>query len=52
MESAKKIIVELDGRAVYATRNYNRARQVAWRLIYANKDREVIVHNMGIIWGI
>ena len=50
--SFKKIIVELDGRAVYATRSYERARQVAWRLIYANKSKEVIVQHMGIIFGI
>ena len=52
MISRKKIIVELEGRAVYATRNYERARQVAWRLIYANPHEEVMVHIMGIIMGI
>lgn len=47
--SNKKIIVELDGRAVYATRNYERARKVAWRLIYANPRKEVIVQFLGLI---
>lgn len=52
MISAKKFIVELEGRAVYATRDYERARKVAWRLIYANPQKEVIVHLFGIIVGI
>lgn len=48
----RKIIVELDGRAVYCTKSYKRARQVAWKIIRMNKDKEVIVHHMGIIFGI
>ena len=52
MMSTRKIIVELDGRAVYCTKNYERARQVAWKLIHMNKDKEVIVQHMEIIYGI
>lgn len=52
MESIRKIIVELDGRAVYCTKSYKRARQVAWKLIRMNKGKEVIVQHMGIICGI
>lgn len=54
--SKKKYIVELEGRPVYASRNYKRVRQVAWRMIhmYSKQDKylEVIVHYMGIIVGI
>lgn len=52
MISSKKFIVELDGRAVYATRNYKQARKVAWRVIYANPYGEVIVHLSEIICSI
>lgn len=52
MNSIKKIIVELDGRAVYATKNYKSARKVAWKLIHKNPKKEVIVHLDGIIMGI
>lgn len=52
MISANKYIVELDGRAVYASRDYERARKVAWRVIYANPRKEVIVHFYGFMCGI
>lgn len=54
MISAKKIIVELDGRAVYSSKSYKNARRVAWRLIHtpANRYKEVIVQLFGIIIGI
>lgn len=54
MISAKKIIVEIDGRAVYSSKSYKNARKVAWRLIHtpANRYKEVIVQNFGIIMGI
>lgn len=52
MKSFKKYIVEMEGRAVYATKSYSRARQVAWRLIARNKECEIIVHHFGIICGI
>lgn len=52
MKSLRKFIVEMDGRAVFSTKNYAIARKVAWRLIYRNKYREIIVHVDGIIVGI
>lgn len=52
MISRKKFIVEMEGRAVYATKSYSRARHVAWRLIARNKECEVIVHLFGILCGI
>lgn len=52
MKSMKKFIVEMEGRAVYASRSYEKARRVAWNLIRCNKDCEVIVHLGGIICGI
>lgn len=50
MKSFKKFIVELEGRAVYASKSYDNARRVAWKIIYRN-DRycEVLVHLYGII---
>lgn len=52
MKSFKKFIVEMEGRAVYASKSYENARRVAWKLIRNNKDCEVIVHLYGIICGI
>lgn len=52
MISMKKYIIEMDGRAVYATCSYENARRVAWRLIYKNRVCEIIVHLYGIIVGI
>ena len=52
MKSWKKYIIELEGRCVYATRNYERVRQVAWLLIHYNPQKEVIVHLGGLIVGI
>lgn len=52
MISFRKFIVELEGRAVYASISYENARRVAWRLIYRNHYCEVIVHLGGIIVGI
>lgn len=52
MKSMKKFIVEMEGRAVYASRSYENVRRVAWKLIRCNKDSEVIVHLSGIICGI
>ena len=52
MMSKKKFIVEMDGRAVYATKSYSRACNVAWQLIYRNPYCEIIVHLYGIICGI
>lgn len=52
MKSFKKYIVELEGRAVYASKTYDNARRVAWRLINRNKGCEVIVHLYGFIVGI
>ena len=54
MISDKKIIVELDGRAVYSSKSYKNARRVAWRLIHTptNRYKEVIVQQFGIIIGI
>lgn len=52
MKSSKKFIVEMEGRAVYATKSYTRASQVAWLLIARNKDCEVLVHLGGIICSI
>lgn len=52
MKSFKKFIVEMEGRAVYSTKSYTRARKVAWRLIARNKECEVFVHLGGIICGI
>lgn len=52
MKSWKKFIIEMEGRAVYSTRSYSHARQVAWRLIARNKECEIIVQLGGIICGI
>lgn len=52
MKSGKKFIVELEGRAVYASKSYDNARRIAWRLINCNRNCEVIVHLYGIIVGI
>lgn len=52
MKSFKKFIVELDGRAVYASKSFEDARRVAWRLIYRNRYCEVIVQLGDIICGI
>lgn len=52
MESWKKFIVEMEGRAVYSTKSESRARQVALRLIARNKDCEIFIHLGGIICGI
>ncbi len=52
MKSGKKFIVELEGRAVYASKSYDHARRVAWSLINRNPYCEVIVHLYGIIVGI
>lgn len=52
MISKKKFIVEMEGKAVYATKSYSRARKVAWNLIARNKECEIIVHLFGIICGI
>lgn len=52
MRSSKKFIVEMEGRAVYASKSYKNARRVAWQLIYHNRYCEVIVHLDGIICGI
>lgn len=52
MKSFRKFIVEMEGRAVFATKSYDVARRVAWRLIHKNKDCEIIVHIYGIIVGI
>ena len=52
MKSYRKFIVEMEGRAVYASKSYDNVRRVALRLINRNKDCEVIVHLYGIIVGI
>lgn len=52
MISFRKFIVELDGRAVYASKSYKNAQRVAWQIIYRNPCREVIVHLGDIICGI
>lgn len=52
MKSFKKFIVEMEGRTVYASKSYENARRVAWKLIRCNKYCEVIVHLGGIICGI
>lgn len=52
MKSLRKYIVELDGRCVYASKNYDRVRDIAWKLIRLNPKKEVIVHIDGIICGI
>lgn len=52
MKSYRKFIIELEGRAVYASRSYESTRKVAWRIIKANPCGEVIVHLFGIIVGI
>lgn len=52
MKSFRKFIVELDGRAVYASKSYENARRAAWRIIYRNNYCEVMVHLYGIIVGI
>lgn len=52
MKSYKKFIVEMEGRAVYASKSYDNARRVAWKLINRNPYCEVIVQLYGIIVGI
>lgn len=52
MKSKNKFIVEMDGRAVYASKNYDRVKEVAWHLIKKNPYVEIIVHFDGIIVGI
>ena len=52
MKSCKKIIVEMEGVAVYASKSYENARKVAWKLIRKNPFKEIIVHINGIIMGI
>lgn len=52
MVSYKKFIVEMESRAVYSSKSYDRARQVAWQLIARNRMCEIIVHLGGIICGI
>lgn len=52
MISNRKFIVEMDGVAVYSTKNYECARRVAWRLIRLNKWKEIIVQIGGLIVGI
>lgn len=52
MKSHKKFIVEMEGRAVYSSKNYEHARRVAWNLIHRNKYSEIIVHLCGLIVGI
>ena len=52
MKSGKKFIVEFEGRAVYASKSYDHARRVAWRIINRKHHCEVIVHLYGIIVGI
>lgn len=52
MKSVRKFIVEMEGRAVYATKSYSRARHVALRLIARNPYCEIFVHLYGIICGI
>lgn len=52
MISYRKFIIEMDGRNVYSTKSYDRARQVAWQLIARNNMCEIIVHLGGIICGI
>lgn len=47
-----KYIVEMEGRAVYASKNYTNVRRVAWRMIHADPHKEVIVQLMGFIVGI
>ena len=52
MKSSKKFIVEMEGRAVYASRSYENVRRVAWKLIHRNMGCEVIVHLNDFICGI
>lgn len=52
MKSNRKYLVEMDGRSVFATKNYKHARRVAWRLIHRNPFVEVIVQLGWIIVGI
>ena len=52
MKSWKKFIVEMEGRAVFATKDYSQARRVALRLIARNKECEIFIHLGGIICGI
>lgn len=52
MKSLKKFIVEIDGRAVYASKSYENVRRVAWNIIHRNKGCEVIVHLNEFICGI
>lgn len=52
MKSWRKFIVEMEGRAVYASKSYENARRVALHLIDRNKECEVFIHLGGIICGI
>lgn len=52
MKSSRKYIVELEGRAVYASKSYKNVQRVAWKLIYMHNDMEVMVHLFGIIISI
>lgn len=52
MKSYRKYLVEMDGRAVYSSKNYKHARRVAWKLIHRNPFIEVIVQLGWIIVGI
>lgn len=45
-------IVWMDGRSVYRTRNYYRAKAYAWNLITLYRNREIIVSMDGLIVGI
>lgn len=45
-------IVYMDGREIYHTRNYDRAKACAWNLIKLYRYREIIVSMDGIIVGI
>lgn len=49
MLSKRKYLVEMDGRSVFATRNYKHAKRVAWRLIHRNQEVEIMVHLYGLI---
>ena len=47
-----KYIVEMEGRVVYASKNYTNVRRVAWKLIRTNPFKEIIVRLHWIIVGI
>lgn len=49
MKSFRKYIVEMEGRAVFATKSLDVAQRVAWRLMQKNKDCEILVQLGGII---